>query len=175
MIRPLLIAALMAGGAAAQEPEPTDYRLDAYRGPVPETLRGATVVDDDAAYALWRTGKVAFIDVLPRAPKPTNLPEGTIWREKKHHSIPDARWLPNVGYGAIADVTHAYFRRHLDEVTAGDPDHPVLFYCLAGCWMSWNAAKRALEYGYTHVFWYPDGSEGWDFADYPLEEITPAE
>ena len=23
--------------------------------------------------------------------------------------------------------------------------------------MSWNAGKRALENGYTRVFWYPDG------------------
>ncbi|MEM7505193.1 MAG: PQQ-dependent catabolism-associated CXXCW motif protein [Pseudomonadota bacterium] len=155
--------------------EPQDYRMDSYRGPVPESLAGATVVDDDAAYALWKTGAVAFIDVLPRAPKPENLPEGTIWREKKRLSIPDAVWLPNVGYGAIADSTHAYFRENLIATTDDDTDHPVLFFCLAGCWMSWNAAKRALEYGYTRVFWYPDGSDGWDFANYPLEEIEPAE
>ena len=149
--------------------------MDAYRGPVPATLAGATVVDDDAAYALWKTGRVAFIDVLPRAPKPANLPKGTLWREKKRLSIPGAVWLPNVGYGRLADETDAYFRRHLDRVTEGNPDHPILVFCLAGCWMSWNAAKRALEYGYTRVFWYPDGSDGWEFADYPLEAVERAE
>lgn len=170
----VLAASLLAGMASAQVPEPEDYRMDAFRGEVPATLAGATVVDDDAAFALWKTGRVLFVDVLPRAPKPENLPEGTIWREKKRNSIPDAIWLPNVGYGALAEVTDAYFRDHLSQATGGDKDYPILFFCLAECWMSWNAARRAVtEYGYTHVFWYPEGTDGWDFSDYPLAEITP--
>ncbi|MEM0922088.1 MAG: PQQ-dependent catabolism-associated CXXCW motif protein [Pseudomonadota bacterium] len=151
------------------------YRMEAYRSAVPETLSGATVVDDDAAYALWKAGHVVFIDVLPRAPKPKNLPEGAIWREKKRLSIPGAIWLPNVGYGAIAAETDTFFRHYLDKAAEGDPDRPVLFFCLAECWMSWNAAKRAMaEYGFTNVFWYPDGTDGWDFAHYPLEQVTRA-
>ena len=35
------------------------------------------------------------------------------------------------------------------------------------------AAKRALEYGYTHVFWYPEGTDGWLFQDYPSERLEP--
>lgn len=158
--------------AASQETEPDDYRMDHYRAPVPETLRGGTVVDSEEAHELWQSGEVAFIDVLPRPPKPKNLPEGTIWREKPRHSIPGAIWLPNVGYGALADITHDYFRRGLEKATGGDPDHPVLIFCLEECWMSWNAAKRALEYGYTNVYWLPEGTDGWTFFDFPTEEIT---
>ena len=155
------------------EPEPADYRMDHYRGPVPETLRGGTVVDDDAAHALWKTGQVVFIDVLPRPPKPKGLPEGTIWREKPRHSIPGAIWLPDVGYGRLAPQMDGYFRDNLAEATGGDAEAPVVFFCLAECWMSWNAAKRALEeYGYTHVFWYPEGTDGWAFYDWPLQEVT---
>lgn len=153
--------------------EPPGYRMDQYRGPVPQTLAGAVVVDTDAAYALWRTGAVAFIDVLPRAPKPANLPEGTIWRDKPRHSIPGALWLPNVGYGAIAEVTADYFRAGLADATGGDMEAPVLFFCLEECWMSWNAAKRAVEYGHTRVFLYPEGTDGWTFQDHPVEAITP--
>jgi PQQ-dependent catabolism-associated CXXCW motif protein len=47
-------------------------------------------------------------------------------------------------------------------------------YCLKDCWMSWNAAKRALAMGYTNVAWYPDGTDGWASADLPLEQATPA-
>jgi len=36
--------------------------------------------------------------------------------------------------------------------------------------MSWNAAKRVQDYGYGAVFWYPTGTDGWDFYDHPLEE-----
>lgn len=164
-------AAPRAGETVA---EPDGYRMEEFRAPVPATLRGGTVVGDAEAFALWQQGGVAFIDVLPRAPRPANLPEGTIWREKPRKSIPGAIWLPNVGYGALAEVTDAYFRDGLDRATGGDTAHPVLFFCLADCWMSWNAAKRAIEeYGYTAVYWYPDGTDGWSFQDYPMEEISP--
>ena len=172
MIRALALAAILplaAGAETVREPE--DYRMDHYRAPVPATLEGAVAVDSDAAYALWRSGAVGFVDVLPRPPKPEGLPEGTIWREKPRRSIPGAVWLPNVGYGAIAEVTDAYFREGLARVSAGDTDFPVVFFCLADCWMSWNAAKRALEYGYSRVFWFPEGTDGWEFEDYPTEVV----
>ena len=38
----------------------------------------------------------------------------------------------------------------------------VVIYCLADCWMSWNAAKRILAYGYSNVAWYPEGTDGWE-------------
>jgi len=152
-------------------PEPEGYRMDAYRAPVPDTLEGVTVVDDNGAYALWKTGAVVFVDVLPRPPKP-KLPKGTIYREKPRKSIPGAIWLPNIGYGAIADVTEDYFRRNLRLATNSDADKPVLFFCLIDCWMSWNAAKRAREeFGYLRVFWYPGGTDGWSFEDFPLEKV----
>ncbi len=178
MGRAFLFALAMTGAAygyaGAQEAEPAEYRQDHYRAPVPETLEGVTVVDDDAAYALWKTGAVVFIDVLPRPPKP-KLPEGTIYREKPRRSIPGAIWLPNVGYGRLADVTDTYFRDHLKAATKDDKNAPVLIFCLEECWMSWNAAKRVREeYGYTRVFWYPLGTDGWDFQDYPLEKVERA-
>ena len=170
----VLVALLSAAAPApAQEPEPEDYRMDHYRGPVPATLEGARVVGPEEAHELWLVGGVAFIDVLPRAPRPENLPEGTIWREKPRESIPGAIWLPNVGYGAIAEVTSEYFRAGLEKATGGDAGHPVLFFCLEECWMSWNAAKRALEWGYSEVYWLPEGTDGWAFHDFPTEVVEP--
>lgn len=170
----LALLACIAGPARAADTapeEPAGYRMDHYRGPVPETLAGATVVDDAEAYRLWQEGETAFIDVLPRAPKPENLPAGTIWREKPRLSIPGAVWLPNTGYGALHETTDAYLRAGLAHATGGDPDRAVLFFCLSECWMSWNAARRALEYGYANVLWYPEGTDGWEFEDYPTEQV----
>ncbi|WP_095587659.1 PQQ-dependent catabolism-associated CXXCW motif protein [Actibacterium ureilyticum] len=169
----ILTIIALAAPAPAQVEEPADYRMDHYREPVPATLSGGTVVGPEKAHELWQTGTVAFVDVLPRPPKPANLPKGAIWREKPRLSIPGAIWLPNVGYGGLADVNHAYFRAGLEKVTGGDTGHPVLFFCLEDCWMSWNAAKRALEYGYTQVYWLPEGTDGWTFFDFPVEEVTP--
>jgi len=114
---------------------------------------------------------VAFIDVFPQAPKPENLPEGTLFRERPRFSIPGSIWLPNVGYGKIADETASYFQAGLSKITGGDKTMPVVLFCLEECWMSWNAAKRVQDYGYTHVFWYPMGTDGWEFYDHPVEEV----
>lgn len=176
MIKALFAAALIivSQQAAAQTvPEPPDYRMNHYRSPVPATLTGATVVGPEEAYKLWASGEAAFIDVLPQPPKPANLPEGTIWRDKPRSSIPNAIWVPNVGYGAIADVTETYFRHALEIATKGNVDHPVVLFCLEDCWMSWNAARRALEWGYTDVYWLPEGTDGWALWDYPLERVKP--
>lgn len=168
----LFTLCLCAAPALAQPvAEPEDYRMDHYRAPVPLTLKGVTVIGPETAYALWRTDRVGFVDVLPRPPKPSNLPEGTLWREKPRHSIPGSIWLPNVGYGAIAELTDGYFRQGLEMISEGDLSLPLVFFCLEDCWMSWNAAKRALEYGYTHVFWLPEGTDGWTFFDYPTAII----
>lgn len=175
MIRVLAALLSLTGAAGAQVAEPDGYRTDEYRAPVPETLKGGTVVGPEEAFELWKGGTAFFIDVLPQAPKPANLPAGTIWRDKPRDSIPGAMWLPNVGYGAIADVTADYFRRGLDKATGGDADHPIVFFCLEDCWMSWNAAKRAIECGYTSVFWLPEGTDAWVLWGYPLERVTPEE
>jgi PQQ-dependent catabolism-associated CXXCW motif protein len=50
----------------------------------------------------------------------------------------------------------------------------VVFYCLADCWMSWNAAKRAASWGYREVLWYRDGTDGWEAAGLPTEVLHPA-
>lgn len=167
----LLAAMLAATIAWAQTPEPAEYRMDRFRAPVPETLAGAEVVDDKNAFEHWRGRETAFIDVLPRPPKPENLPEGTIWRRKPRLSIPGSVWLPNVGYGALHAETEAYFRAGLKKATGGDASRAVLFFCLADCWMSWNAAKRALEYGYSKVLWYPGGTDSWVENGWPTEVI----
>ena len=168
-----LALVLLAPGAGWCAGEPAGYRMDEYRAPVPDTLAGAHVIGPEEAYALWLSGEAAFVDVLPRAPRPANLPEGTIWRDKPRLSIPGALWLPNVGYGALAGATETYFRAGLDKASGGDKSHPLVIFCLEDCWMSWNAAKRALEFGYSDVYWMPSGTDGWTFFDYPVEEILP--
>lgn len=158
----LVLALALAGPASAQvPPEPEGYRGPPYAAPVPESLTGATVVDDQAAAELHREGKAVFIDVMPRDVRPADLPEGTIWRDKPRESIPGAIWLPNTGFQALTPVEEAYLRAGLEHATKGIRDQPIVIFCRADCWMSWNVAKRALELGYTQVIWYPEGPEGW--------------
>ncbi|MFA7307283.1 MAG: PQQ-dependent catabolism-associated CXXCW motif protein [Hyphomicrobium sp.] len=154
-------------------PEPDEYRNDNYRSPVPLTLKGATVLSDREALNLWDAKTAVFIDVYPHPPKPPNLPAETLWRETTHQSIENAVWLPNVGYGVLSQANDAYFRRSLDDLSGGDKTKKLVFFCLRDCWMSWNAAKRALSYGFSDVDWYRDGTDGWQEEGGLLEEVHP--
>lgn len=169
----LLLTLAPAPAAGQAPPEPPAYRMEQYRAPVPATLAGARVVSVQEARCLWQEKAAIFIDVLPRPVKPANLPAGTVWRDRPRDDIPGSVWLPNVGYGALPPRMEAYFRDGLARATGGDAARPILVYCLADCWMSWNAAKRALQLGYANVIWFPEGSDGWAAAGHPLERREP--
>jgi PQQ-dependent catabolism-associated CXXCW motif protein len=158
---------------AAAPPEPAGFRMDDYRAPTPATLQGAVVLSTEQAHAIWERHDAVFVDVLPQVPRPPGLPASTIWRERPREDVPGSIWLPDTGYGELAPVMEQYFERGLEQATAGDRGRMVVFYCLASCWMSWNAAKRAMSLGYTHVAWYPDGTDGWNADHLPLELRTP--
>ena len=175
MIRTILLALALAGSAAAQVPEPDTYRGEPYRAPVPATLQGAAVIDGAEAIRLHGAG-VPFLDVLPRKTRPQGLPEGTVWREPVHETIPGAVWLWDTGYQALAPAEQARLERGLDRATKGDRNSPVVIFCRRDCWMSWNAARRAVALGYAGVHWFPDGVEGWQAAGgAPLVRAVPAD
>jgi PQQ-dependent catabolism-associated CXXCW motif protein len=166
----LLLAHPAASGPV---PEPDAYRMDEFRAPVPDSVAGATVVDAVQAGALWRAG-AAFLDVMPRPEKPEGLPPGTLWRDRPRDSVPGAIWAPNTGYGRLSPAADAYLRAAFAAAKAGDPDRPVVVFCDADCWMSWNVARRAvLEYGLSAIHWFPEGMDGWRFEDLPTARAEP--
>jgi len=169
----VLAGAPLAARSGEGVPEPDGYRLENYRAPTPATLKGARTVTTEEAAALWRDKAAVFIDVLPRAPRPANLPADILWRDKPRLDIPGGAWLPDTGYGELAASTEAYFEAGLARLTGGDRARAIVIYCQLDCWMSWNAARRAVALGYTNVIWYPDGTDGWLVADLPLEEAHP--
>ena len=173
--RLMLALMVLAGTARADElvPEPESYRTEDYRAPVPDTLTGARVLSTREAEAIWRDKAAVFIDVLPRPPKPPNLPAGTVWRDKPRFNIPGSIWLPDTGYGELAAATEEYLRQGLMRATGGNQAALIVMYCQADCWMSWNAAKRTLSLGYSNVAWYPDGTDGWESASLPTAEAQP--
>lgn len=175
-LAPLVLALLIVTvPACAQDmpPEPEGYRTDNYRAPVPATLAGARVLATKEAEAIWRAGKAVFIDVMPHPPKPQNLPQGTIWRERPRLNIPGSVWLPDTGYGMLAAATEDYLKQGLARASGGDRGKLLVIYCQADCWMSWNAAKRTLTYGYSNVAWYPEGTDGWERAGLPAKDSWP--
>ncbi len=166
--------AMLAPPALAGVPEPDTYRMDHYRDPVPDTLRGARVMHTAELAAFIKTGHPVLIDVLPAPAPPADQRPGLPRMPLPHRDLPKSQWLADTGRGALAPQTEAWFRAALHADTGGDLAKPLVFYCLSQCWMSWNAARRAVSYGYTAVIWYPDGADGWEKAGLPTGPATPA-
>ena len=145
--------------------------MEQYRAPVPATLRGATVLGTGDLLRLIEERAPVLVDVLPRQRKPKDRDPGQLWIEPKREDIPGSVWLPNVGFGELAPEFAKWFDEELAGLAGGDKGRPIVFYCDANCWMSWNAAKRAMsELGYTNVYWYPEGVQGWKAAGRALVE-----
>ena len=79
-----------------------------------------------------------------------------------HRDIPGSLWLPDVGRGVLSPELEGFFWHHLEAATNSRKDTEVVFYCLSDCWMSWNK-----------VYWYRDGTDGWEAAKLPMEEREP--
>lgn len=168
---------VIATGTRAAEPtalfDPDGYRLDAFLAPVPEQAPGATTLTTEEVQAHLAAGDALLIDVLPSPPRPAGLPPTDRWLPPPHRNLPGSVWLPNVGYGRLSDDLTDYLQRNIKRLTGGDRTRALIVYCRAGCWMSWNVAKRLAAAGYTAVYWYPDGTTGWETAGLPLAESQP--
>ena len=161
-------------GVAGAVAEPEDYRTDRYRAMVPATLEGATVLDTAGLVALIEASEPILVDVLPKQRPAPGRNADMPWMERGRQHIPGSVWLPNTGYGELSPDFATWFEDELARLTEGNLDHPLVFYCDANCWMSWNAAKRAMtEHGYQNVYWYPEGVNGWQAAGRDLAEAGP--
>lgn len=148
--------------------------MDEYRAPVPDTVPGADVLHIPAMQALIGRHEALLIDVLPAPRRPPGMRPGVPWLPTPHPSLPGSLWWPDVGRGVIPDSMAARMRQRLTELTQGNAARTVVFFCLADCWMSWNAARRAGEMGF-HAAWFPEGVDGWQAAGLPTQDTLPEE
>lgn len=80
-----------------------------------------------------------------------------------HETLPGAVWLPGAGLGSgFEDAVQAQLRVALEQATGGDKARPMAFFCSSErCWLSYNAALRAVRLGYSNVLWYRGGIAAW--------------
>lgn len=162
-----LILSLAASFAHAQEAKPlygvdpvTGFRMENFRAPTPNAIPGGVVAHLEMAEAASETGVYQLIDVFAEAMKPVpGTGEWAVFTDRMQ--LPGSVWLPGVGAGALDSETEAYFRKALERITQGDKARGLMFYCMSDCWQSWNAARRAILWGYERVAWYPLGTDGW--------------
>jgi PQQ-dependent catabolism-associated CXXCW motif protein len=164
-----------AGVAATPPPEPAGFWTGPVNDPVPATLEGAKVIHthDLAALLKHKQGNPVIVDVSNAPRRPDNLPSTTTWLPVPHPAIPGAIWIPGAGLGAPPPSMDEFFRQRLATATGNDMERPLVLYCHEKCWLSWNGAKRAIQYGYRNVYWFPDGIEGWRKAKLPTAIVEP--
>lgn len=126
-------------------------------GPTPASIPGGQVITTKGLAALVHGRQAPYIiyDVLGQ---PEMLPD----------AVP-AVWLSQPG--SFKDPVQRQVGQMLGEQTQGRKDVALVFYCLSReCWMSYNAALRAIHAGYTNVLWYRGGIEAWKWAGLPTQQ-----
>ena len=163
-----------ANTATAPAPEPTGFWTGPINSAVPATLAGGKVINSaHQLQSLLQVPATVIVDVSNAPRRPDNLATGAPWLPLPHQAIPGSLWIPGAGLGEISPAMADFFRRQLAAATQNDATRQVIIYCHRTCWLSWNAAKRAIDYGYRNVYWYRDGIEGWQAAHLPTAVIEP--
>jgi PQQ-dependent catabolism-associated CXXCW motif protein len=173
MIRAAVLMALLWGGAAvAAVPEPTGFRMEDYRAPVPDTVAGGVVLHAAEIQALQQRDGVVLIDVLSAPRRPAAMRGDMPWLPPVHRDLPGSLWWPDIGRGEISPELGDRIHDRLGKIAAAHPGDLLVFYCLSHCWLSWNAAKRAVSWGFR-AGWYPEGADGWEENGLPTQEAKP--
>ncbi len=111
----------------------------------PMTVDGAKTVTTEEAKKLFDDG-VLFIDVRK-----------------------DKDW----NAGRVADAIQLNIKTTLSEETMSaemKKGDPAVIYCNGErCMRSSNAAKKAVSWGFTNIYYYRDGFPAWKSAGYPAE------
>ena len=133
---------------------PRALHSGAFHGPTPNRIPGGQVITTQGLMALLqRDLPVHVFDVLGSR---TALPQAV-----------SLAWAAQPG--SFDDATQQQLARMLIQATRGRMDAPLVFYCQSPqCWMSYNAAARAIHLGYRNVLWYRGGVEAWQRAGQPL-------
>lgn len=118
-------------------------------GPAPASVAGTTFIDTATAQQLLADG-IPFVDVRP----------GSMYKAGR---IPGAVSLPLPG--------GKFNRQALAKVAS--PDDPVVLHCRGkNCMMSSIAAREAVKWGYSRVYYYRAGYNGWKEAGQRVEVPT---
>ena len=140
--------------------EPSGLYQGAMHGYTPNTLKGGSVVDTAKLAEMIKTGHPLLLDVAEKDRKPPSMGKDMIWAPT-HRSLPGAVFLQGGGNGTDDKVYAEDFKTRVAALTGGDMAKPIVTFCHPDCWGSYNAARRLVGLGYSHVYWYRDGVEGW--------------
>ncbi|HEV2955355.1 MAG TPA: tetratricopeptide repeat protein [Xanthobacteraceae bacterium] len=119
----------------------------------PTSIPGGRIIDTLALKAALKSGVLEA--------QPFILIDA--WSNTGHIAIPKAVQIAYAGRaGTFDDETQRRLGEELKSRTGNNPNMPLVFSCLgSGCWESYNASLRAINLGYSHVYWYRGGLNAW--------------
>ena len=136
-------------------------------GPTPTSIPGGHTITTDRLLALYQQGQqngLLVFDVLGSG-----------------YTLPMAQNAVGAAEaGSFNDQVQRNFGQFLQQTTQGNTGRPMVFYCQGPhCWMSYNAALRAIQLGYRQVYWYRGGVEAWQMfqqmaAGNPQQQRIPS-
>jgi PQQ-dependent catabolism-associated CXXCW motif protein len=135
-------------------------RTENLESPTPIQVAGAKTI---ATPQLWELlladNPPVLIDVLSGNQKMT---------------LPGALWSPNTGRGVgLNDDVQQLLSTEIGRLTCNDKTVPVVLFCLSKtCWLSVNAAVRAVGLQYQHVYWYRGGRCAWEAGGLPMGPVN---
>lgn len=141
-------------------PPTAQLRTSNYHAPTPLRVPGGRTVTTAELKAMIETGPRPYlIDVLG----------GGV-----HRTIAGAFWMSGAGAGDMTPDEERRFADAMAGFAGGDRNRPIVFFCVdAECWLSYNAALRAIALGYTNVMWYRGGIAAWRVAELPMQQSEP--
>ena len=141
-------------------PPRSQLRTIEYHAPTPLLIPGGKTV---------RT--VELYQMLQKEPRPYVI---DVLGGGNHRTITGAFWLPGAGAGDMDADEEKRFLNALASFAGGDKARPMVFFCVdTQCWLSYNAALRAIAAGYTNVMWYRGGVAAWRQADQLMTMSDP--
>lgn len=135
-------------------PPQSTLRQGQFHGPTPLSIPGASLVTTASLVEAINGGmQMVMIDVLGA-----------------DYSIPGAFSAQGLAApGNFQDRTQQQAAVWLAQITGGNRGIPIVVFCSDPmCWFSYNGALRAVNAGYTNVYWYRGGLQAWQMAGLPL-------
>ena len=143
------------GVAATRQLRTTDYHA-----PTPRTIPGGKAVTTLELKAL-----------LEKEPRPYLI---DVLGGGVHRTLAGAFWMLASGAGDLSRDEEKRFIEAIGKFAGGDKSRGMVFYCVdSQCWLSYNAALRAIAAGYTNVMWYRGGIAAWRTAGFPMSQSDP--
>lgn len=177
------LAVLLPGGPATARQDGSNaeaalfdadgYRIARYRSPIRTDPRPAPHLSLSAALALEPGRDALFVDVMPVEGGVRDPATGQWTLSEEHLTIPGAEWYPETGRAPVDGDLWRALETRVRAARRKGPHYPVILFCRADCWMSWNAARRLAESGIDNIWWLAEGTDGWHAAGRELEAAHP--